>query len=106
MALNIEQATVGYDTTGLQSYINKINLEVIDALIQEMDKSIPQLRETTDTVWAGQSAEAFKTRLETDCQTMKNTLNNIKEMVESEMAQIAANVDSYDQATAESIKNF
>lgn len=104
--LNIENATVGYSTVGLQDYINKINIEVVDKIIETINKTIPQLRETTDTVWVGQSADAFKQRLEDDSKTVIETLNSIKEMVEGQMAQIAQNVDNYDADAAEGIKNF
>lgn len=106
MALNIENATVGYSTVGLQDYINQINVQVVDKIIETINKTIPELRETTDSVWVGQSADAFKERLEEDSKTVIQTLQNIKDMVESQMAQVAQNVDNFDADAAEGIKNF
>ena len=32
--LNIEQAGIGYDTVGISNFLNKLNLDVIDDLIE------------------------------------------------------------------------
>lgn len=106
MGIGIDNASVGYDTVGLQDYIQKINIEVIGEIIKTMNQTIPRLRESADAVWAGQACDAFKAKLEKDSDEMVKTLENLKEMVEGEMAQIAQNIDSSDAAIAESIKNF
>lgn len=101
--LNIEQAGIGYDRSGIADFLNRLNLDVIDDLIQTIDGNIGTLRGAVDQVWAGQAANAFKDKLERDSNTMKETLDGIKDDVKAEFAQIAQNVDNYDSAIADSL---
>lgn len=102
--LNIEQAGIGYDTAGISNFLNKLNLDVIDDLVSKLHNNIGPLREAVDQVWVGQSANAFKEKLERDSETMIQTLERIKDDVKAEFAQIAQNIDNYDSAIAESLK--
>lgn len=102
--LNIEQAGIGYDTVGISNFLNKLNLDVIDDLVAKLHNNMGTLRTAVDQVWAGQSANAFKEKLERDSETMIQTLEGIKDDVKAEFAQIAQNVDNYDSAIAESLK--
>ncbi|MBO5475647.1 MAG: hypothetical protein J5982_04025 [Bacilli bacterium] len=102
--LNIEQAGIGYDTVGISNFLNKLNLDVIDDLISKLHNNMGTLRAAVDQVWAGQSANAFKEKLERDSETMIQTLEGIKDDVKAEFAQIAQNVDNYDSAIAESLR--
>lgn len=102
--LNIEQAGIGYDTVGISNFLNKLNLDVIDDLISKLHNNMGTLRAAVDQVWAGQSANAFKEKLERDSETMVQTLEGIKDDVKAEFAQIAQNVDNYDSAIAESLR--
>ncbi len=104
--LNIEQASVGYDVQGIQEFLNNLNLNVIDALTQKINDSMSTLREATDEVWVGQAADAFKAKLERDSRTMIETLNGIEDDVRGQFAQIAKNVDNYDQALADDISSM
>lgn len=101
--LNIEQAGIGYDQVGITTFLNKLNLDVIDDLIQTIHGNMGTLRSAVDQVWAGQSANAFKEKLERDSETMRQTLEGIKDDVKAEFAQIAQNVDNYDTAIADSL---
>lgn len=105
MALDINQANIGYSTTGISDFINELNVQVIQALITEMHNTIPSLREVVDEVWVGQSANAFKDKLERDTSTMVDTLNKIEDNLRGQFAQIAQNVDNYDASIAESINS-
>ena len=102
--LNIEQAGIGYDTVGISNFLNKLNLDVIDDLISKLHNNMGTLRAAVDQVWAGQSANAFKEKLERDSETMIQRLERIKDDVKAEFAQIAQNVDNYDSAIAESLR--
>lgn len=104
--LNIEQASQGYSVVGIQDFLSHLNLDVIDALTQKINDSMSTLREATDEVWAGQSADAFKVKLERDSRVMIDTLNGIEDDVRGQFAQIAKNVDNYDQALAAQIKSM
>lgn len=104
--LSIEQATIGYDVTGLQQCINKLNMVVFQGAIDVIHTSIPEIRDAVDTCWQGRSADAFKGKLERDSQVMIDTLGELKEKVEGQFAQMAKNVDNFDTAIAESINNM
>ena len=99
----IEQAGIGYDTVGISNFLNKLNLDVIDDLIATLHNNMGTLRGAVDQMWVGQSANAFKDKLERDSQTMIETLDGIKDDVRAEFAQIAQNVDNYDAAIADSL---
>lgn len=105
MALNIDQADIGYDAIGINDFISKLNLEVITELTILMQAQVPMLRLVVDQVWFGQAANAFKTKLENDTETMKKTLQEIRSELLGQFAQIAQNVDNYDAQIADSIKN-
>ena len=101
--LNIEQAGIGYDQQGISAFLEKLNLDVIDDLVQTINGNMGTLRSAVDQVWAGQAANAFKDKLDRDSQTMIKTLDGIKDDVRAEFAQIAQNVDNYDSAIANSL---
>lgn len=101
--LNIEQATVGYDTVGIEDFLQKLNLEVISKLRQHINDNVGNLRQAVDQVWAGQSAEAFKAKIDRDSAIMIKTLEGIEDDVKGQFAQIAKNVDDYDSSIADSI---
>ena len=90
---------------GIQDFLEKLNVDVIDALVQEINSTIPNLVSTVDNVWMGQAAQAFKEKLERDSDTMMKTLGDIKEDVKGQFAQIAKNIDTYDSGIAEEIKS-
>lgn len=103
--LNIEQSNIGYSTDGIQSFINALNLQVITELIATMQSQATMIGLVVDQVWVGQSATAFKNKLERDTDTMCETLKQVKEELVGQFAQIAQNVDNYDSAIADSIKS-
>lgn len=105
MALDISSATIGYDTQGIAKFIDMINIQVVKELTAKIDQTIPTLREEVDKVWVGQAANAFKNKLEKDSVTMKQTLEQLENNLRGQFAQIAKNVDTYDQQQAEAINS-
>lgn len=105
MNFGIDQATVGYDKQGLQQVINNLNTNVFLASQNVIRASLPEVREAIDSCWQGQSAIAFKNRLDKDSQTMIDALSDLKDQCETQIWQIAKNIDNYDAALAESIKS-
>lgn len=101
--VNIEQAVIGYDKAGLQLAVERLNYGVIGATRTVIDMVVPQVRVAVDSCWNGQSADAFKAKLERDAQAMKETLDKLQDEIVNEFAQMAKNIDNYDSALAESI---
>lgn len=106
MNFGIDSATQGYDTQGLQQVITNLNTNVFNAAQETIRKAIPEVRSAVDSCWSGKSADAFKERLDRDANTMIDALNNLRDQCEGQIAQIAKNVDQYDQALAESISQM
>ena len=106
MGFGIESATVGYDVSGMQSLINDINVDVIPTTTSTIRQQVNNCRQAIDEVWAGQSAEAFKTKLSDDTETLCKALNDLADSIESQLNQIGANVEAYDQDVADKIKTM
>ncbi len=103
-SLNIEQASIGYDKMGMQAAVNRLNLIVFNGAAVAVRNAILPVNIAVDQCWAGQAADAFKAKFARDAETMCKTLESLEEEVRSQFAQIAKNVDNYDEAIAESIK--
>lgn len=106
MGFGIESATVGYDVNGMQELINEINVEVIPTTTGTIRTKANETRTAIDEVWAGQSAEAFKTKLTDDTETLCKALNELAENIEGQLNTIGTNVEAYDQDVADKIKNM
>ena len=105
MALDIAGAAVGYDAKGIQEFINKLNIEMIDDLVKQIHDAQSPINAAVDNVWQGRAANAFKEKFDRDGQTMIETLNIIKGDVESNLYQIGKNLDNFDEGIAEQINN-
>lgn len=103
---NFENAQVGYHKMELQAVINHLRTDVIGAASDTIQKSVPVCQAAVDSFWAGQSANAFKEKLARDAQTMADTLKQLEETIDTQMWQMAKNVDAYDAEIAESINNM
>ena len=55
---------------------------------------------------SGASAEAFKEKMYNDTETLCNTLDKMAEELENELKTVGVNVEDYDNALAEQIKNW
>jgi len=105
MGLNIENATIGYDQVGLENLITAVNVEAIPNTCEALRKGSNGCREVVNSVWVGASADAFNDRLSDDTELMIESLKEISESIESQMRQIGANVENYDQQIAEQISS-
>lgn len=104
--ITIEQATVGYDTNGLQEVVNKLNLVIFNGAATKVRDSIVPMHQAVDACWAGQAADSFKAKYERDANTMIDTLNSLEEQVRGQIAQMAENVDKADSAIADRINSM
>lgn len=106
MSLGISGATSGYDVNGMQSLINEIKVTIIPQVASSIRSSVTTTRETIDAVWVGASANAFKEKLSNDSETLCNTLEELAGSIENEIKVVGTNVEDYDNALAEQIKNW
>ena len=66
MALNIEGATVGYDSEGVNDLLNQIKADVIEDAKTKLKESESTLTEALDAIWQGKSEETFKSNMHAD----------------------------------------
>ena len=70
MALNFENSTFGYDSSGLTSLINQINIQCIEQTRTAMLNGLAALNQAVDTAWVGDSANRFKTKMDEDAKSI------------------------------------
>lgn len=101
MALNIENATIGFDANNVETALNNLNTKVIQDTITKMTSSMSTLRDYVDSAWVGASAEQFKTNMESDKEKISQSLRDTYEVLKSEMYQI---VNEMAEVDAELVK--
>ena len=104
--LGIERATIGYDKVGLQNAVNALNLIVFNGASTLVQNAKALVHIAVDQCWAGQAADAFKAKFDRDADTMSKTLESLEEEIKSQFAQMAKNIDNYDQDIADSIDSM
>ena len=98
MALTIQGATIGVDANGIQALINELQTHVIDDTISAMNAAQSGLRDKVDAAWVGQSAENFKTNMETDKKVLETALKESFDTLKSELYNIASTIGEEDQS--------
>ena len=106
MTLNISGATSGYDVNGMQALITEVNTQCVVPACASLRSNANEVRSTIDTVWVGASAEAFKQKLTDDTETMCKTLEEVGKQIQEQLNNAGSNVEEYDDALAQQIKNW
>ncbi len=101
MALNITNATIGFDSNEVQTALNNIRTDVIGATQESLRQNMSSLREAVDAVWVGQSAENFKTNMTTDMEAICKSLDDAFESLKNELTQITNGMAEIDQNLVE-----
>ena len=97
MALNIENATIGFDANNVQTALNNLNTKCIQDTIVKMNNSMQSLRDYVDSAWVGVSAEQFKTNMESDKEKISQSLRDTYDILKSEMYQIINEMAAADE---------
>lgn len=87
--LTIDNATVGYDTAGVRSLLDKIKAEVIHDAETAMKQKAINLFNAVDEVWRGVSAEKFKANMQQDIDKIIEALDASYNSLDAEVSQIA-----------------
>lgn len=98
MALNIENATIGFDVNNVETALNNLNTRCIQDTIAKMNSSMQQLREYVDSAWVGSSADQFKANMESDKSKIAQSLQDTYDVLKSEMYQIVNEMAAADEA--------
>lgn len=101
MALNINNATIGYDANEVQTALNNIRTDVIGATQDALRQNMNSLREAVDNVWVGQSAENFKSNMSTDMEAICSYLDEAYESLKNELNQITNEMSQIDENLVE-----
>lgn len=97
MALNIENATIGFDVNNVETALANLNTKVIQDTIVKMNGSMEKLREQVDSAWVGASAEQFKKNMEIDKDSITKALQETYENLKAEMYQIVNEMATADE---------
>ncbi len=101
MALNIEGATIGFDSNNVEKALSNLNTSVIQEAIKTMNSSMSKLRDSVDEAWVGASAEQFKANMESDKDRITTALQETYDVLKSEMYQIVNEMADADAALVE-----
>ena len=87
--LTIDNATVGYDTAGVRSLLDKIKADVIQEAERSMKQKAINLFNAVDEIWQGVSAEKFKGNMQQDIDKIIEALDASYNSLDAEVSQIA-----------------
>lgn len=102
MALDIEGATVGYDSAGVKQLMTDIQAHVIEEAAGKLTANLTTLDTAIDDCWAGRAAEVFKTNMEKDVNAIKDALNQAYGSLSAEVSQIVSQMGQVDQELVQS----
>ena len=96
MALNIENATIGFDENNVEKSLNNLNVRCIGETIDLMKSSYMNLQTAVDAAWVGASAEQFKKNVLSDIDVISQSLQDTYEILKSEMYQVVNEMAAVD----------
>lgn len=105
MALEIKDATVGYDEQGVRSLLNDIKANVIEEAENKLESSESKLIEALDDIWAGRSADTFKSNMHEDILTVRQALEGAYRALETEIYNARSAMGNVDDNLVEEYKN-
>lgn len=92
MALNIERATEGYDSSNLGTLKDEIKTSCIDPAVSQLKVELETLKTAIDEIWVGDSANRFKDKMEKHVESaqrqMKEKRNEIDSFLEGVIGQL------------------
>lgn len=81
-------AVEAYDRAEMETKINKIHSKTVEKITNSMAKSLVSLIQKTDETWVGASGEMFKNNMQTDYETVCQSLRDIYDIFRKETYQI------------------
>lgn len=102
--LDIENASIGYDETGMGQVYDDIKAHLIDDVIEKLNQNIPTLISNVDGYWRGASADKFKEKIAKDNDTVVDALGKIGESLKLELDQMMYNTNNSDATVAQEIE--
>lgn len=97
MSLQLSNATVGYDRTGVQRLIASLDEQTVQQTNSLLIKELEKLNTATDAAWVGSSADIFKKNMQTDVNNITTALTQTFDTLKNEIYQIVNEMDNIDQ---------
>ncbi|MBQ6841578.1 MAG: hypothetical protein IJO63_05665 [Bacilli bacterium] len=98
MALNIENATIGYNANEVQNALNNLNTKCIEDTKSTMRTRMSDLRSTVDAGWVGASADQFKKNMEADKDRICAALDEAFGILKGELTEIVNKMSEMDKS--------
>ena len=98
MALTIENATEGYDSSNLNALKEEIKTACIDPAIDDLGKGLEDLKNAIDQIWVGDSANRFKDKMENHISNAQKLMRTVKSDVELYLGNITVQLREVDES--------
>lgn len=98
--MDFQSASHGLSVTGMQNFINDINVNVFDAVKAAIDDTTA----VTDAVkqgWEGNAADNFNANIITGSKKMRETVQKVEEMLLTELEGIQSQILDMDETLVE-----
>ena len=97
MGLNIEGATIGYDSNHLTSTLNHIHNNCVVKAQNNLRRSLNTLRDSVRECWQGKSADAFLANMEGDVDKLVAILDDQYKALEGTFQKTVSEMKELDE---------
>lgn len=97
MALNIEGASVGFDSNGLQTLLEDIQVKLVDDTASHLEQNFVNLQTSLRDIWQGQSEQIFEANIQADLQKIIAAIRSAGEQLSTTVTNMGAEVVHADQ---------
>ncbi|MBR6168794.1 hypothetical protein IKQ74_02515 [Candidatus Saccharibacteria bacterium] len=101
MKLAMEQATIGYSRTGVNSLMENIKANVIDDATKQMEDGLKDLEDAIDAIWVGKSAEQFKENMRNDNRKLRAAMQQVYLSINGETKEVGRQMAHVDEQLVE-----
>lgn len=103
-SLDIKNATTGISKSGMKTYVENVNVAVIDETIKKL-KNTSGISDAVDAAWAGKSKEAFLKALDKSIQRIINDLEKERDNLNARFDSLEYSYLSQDEKLAQDIES-
>lgn len=98
--MDFQSATHGVSVTGMQTFINDINVNVFDAVKAAIDDTT-SVTDAVKTGWVGNAADNFNANILTGATKMRETVEKVRDMLLTELEGIQSQILDMDENLVE-----
>ena len=97
MALTIEGANVGFDSNGLQTLLDDIQVKLVGDTIDHLNNNFNTLVESLENIWQGQSEKIFIGNMAADLQKISTAIRSAGQQLQTTVTNMGAEVIHADE---------